>query len=219
MKRSVLAALGAAVIATFVANSGAEAALIDFGVASFDGAVTYSGTSLDVSTALDLDEATLLVSEKGAADASGLSIFSPVTLTAATSPVSSHIIYGSGTGPGPLDAVVTLSWTSGTGDKFTETLTTVMSISRMLVGQIGLILTGTVSDADHVFTDSPVLLSLTANQAKGPGGAISTSFTNTTSAAPAIPEPSTWVMMGLGFVALGYATARRGRPSGASLPV
>jgi hypothetical protein len=209
MKRRAIALLGAAGIATLAASTAAEAAIIDFGVAVADGAPTYMGTSLDMSNVLDLDQSTLLVVEKGADDASGLPLFSTITLTADTSPASSEIIYGFGTGPSPLGADVVLSWTGSTGDTFTETLTTVTSISRAMTNQIGMTLTGTVSDADGVFTDAPVLVSLTANQANGPGEALSISFTHTSSFGPAIPEPSTWVMMGLGFGALGYAARRQ----------
>jgi hypothetical protein len=223
MKRTVIAALGAAVIATFAASSAAEAAMINFGVASADGAVTYTGTSLDVSTAFDLDGATLLVLEKNAGDASGLALFGTVTLSAATSPPSSRIIYGSGTGPGSLGADLTLSWTAtigpDVGDVFTETLTSIVSINRATTDQIGLTLTGTLSDVDDVFTDAPVLFSLTANQAGGAGQTITSSFTDTTSTTPAIPEPSTWVMMALGFVALGYAAIRRGKANAALLSI
>jgi hypothetical protein len=219
MKRTVLAALGAAVIAASVASSCAEAAVINFGVASADGAVTYTGSSLDVSTAFDFDGATLLVLEKNASDASGLALFSTVTLSAATSPPSSRIIYGSGTGPGSLGADLTLSWTGSTGDKFIETLTTIVSINRATTDQVGLTLTGTLSDADAVFTDAPVLFSLTANQAGGPGQTITSSFTDTTSTTPSIPEPSTWAMMALGFVALGYASIRRGKANRALLSI
>jgi hypothetical protein len=223
MKRTVIAALGAGMIAAYAANSAAEAAMINFGVSSFDGAVTYTGSSLDVSSALDLDGATLLVSEVNPADDSGLAIFDAVTISAATSPASSHIIYGTGIGPGPLGAVVTLSWTATTGpdvgDTFTETLTTVMSISRTLADQIGLILTGTVTDTGGAFTDAPVLLSLTANQSLGTGS-VSSSFTNSTvGTIPSAPEPSTWVMMALGFGALGYAASRQRKANGAVLSV
>jgi PEP-CTERM motif len=214
MKRKVIAALGAAVIAALGATSAAQAAMIDFGVASKDGAVGYTGTSLDGSTALDLDMATLLVLEKGPTDASGLNFFDTVTLSAATSPPSSEFIYGPGTGPGSLGAEVTLSWTGSGGDAFIEKLNTITSINRMDLDQIGLTLTGTVSDADGVFKPTPVLFILTANQAGG-SGSITSSFTNTTSFAPAIPEPSTWAMMALGFVALGYAAIRRGKANGA----
>ena len=122
MKRSVFAVLSAAVIVTLAASSAAQAAMIDFGVSSENGAVGYSGSSLDESTAFDLDGATLLVLEKGAGDASGLAFFDTVTLSAATSPPSSKFIYGSGTGPGTLGAEVTISWTGSGGDAFVETL-------------------------------------------------------------------------------------------------
>ena len=58
------------------------------------------------------------------------------------------------------------------------------------------------------FDDSPATLILTANQARGPGvgHAVALAFTN---AASTVPEPSTWAMMVLGFVGLGYAAFRR----------
>ena len=153
MKRSLLAVFGAAVIASLGANWGARAAVIDFGAAVAGGAVTYVGSSLDQSTLLDLDEATLLVTEIAAGDASGLALFDTIMLSAATVPVSSQIIYGSGTGPGPLGADVILSWPiGGSGsDAFTETLTTVVSINRSAANEIVITLSGTVSDTDGVF--------------------------------------------------------------------
>ena len=77
MKRTVIAALGAAVIATFVANSAAEAAIIGFSFGAFDGSMTHDGASLDVSTVLDLDSATFLVMEVNPGDSSGLADFDP----------------------------------------------------------------------------------------------------------------------------------------------
>jgi PEP-CTERM motif len=53
----------------------------------------------------------------------------------------------------------------------------------------------------------PITLNLTASESNG---LIDVEFTNaTTSVTPSIPEPSTWVMMALGFGALGYAGFRR----------
>ena len=210
MKSAFVATLGAAVLVTLAASSAAQAAMVDFSVVAFDGAVTYTGVSLDQSSSLDLDQATLLVSEVKPGDSSGLALFDPVTLSTVTtppSPPSSKIIYGPD-GPGPLGADVILSWTAGT-DVFTETLTSATSISRMTTDELGLILSGTLSDSGGLFTDSPVVVILTADQAGGPGETISLSFTNTSSVAPAIPETSTWAMMALGFAALGYAASRR----------
>ena len=51
------------------------------------------------------------------------------------------------------------------------------------------------------------MVNLTASES---AGLIDVEFTNaTTSVTPSVPEPSTWVMMALGFVALGYAGFRR----------
>ena len=207
MKRSIIAALGAVVIVTLGANSSAEAGTIDFGVMALSNSIIYSGASLEVSTALDLDLAIFLVTSVSAGDESGLTPFvSTVNLSAATSPVSTEIIYGPGTGPGPLGADVTVSWGA-----FTETFTTVEAVARnpMIPDSIGVELAGTlIGPPGSGFVNTPVSLVLTANQAGGPGGTTSASFTNSTSSS-AIPEASTWVMMALGFGALGYAGFRR----------
>jgi hypothetical protein len=210
MKRSIIAALSAAVIAMLGGGSAAEAATIDFGVTSFDGSITFlGGGSLDQSTTLDLDLSFLVVNEILPGDQSGVSLRDVVSLTAMTSPTSSQIIYTSGLGP--LGAVVILSWVAtsgpGVGDVFTETLTTVAAINRAVTDQIGLKLTGTVMDNGRSFMNVPITLNLTASESMG---LIDVEFTNaTTSVTPSIPEPSTWVMMALGFGALGYAGLRR----------
>ena len=209
MKRSVIAALSAAAIAMLTASS-AGAATIDFGVISLDGSITFQGgTSLDQSTILDLDLAFLEVNEISPSDESGLALNNVISLTAMTSPPSSQIIYASGLGP--LGADLTLTWVAtvgpGVGDVFTETLTTVAAINRAVTDQIGLKLTGMVSDSSGSFFNVPVMLNLTASESNG---LIDVEFTNaTTSVTPSVPEPSTWVMMALGFVALGYAGFRR----------
>jgi hypothetical protein len=68
---------------------------------------------------------------------------------------------------------------------------------------------GTLSDTGDVFVDSSVLLMLSANQAGG-SRSVGVVLTNRSGVTPSIPEPSTWVIMVLGFGALGYA-ATRGR--------
>jgi len=216
MKRTVIAALGTAVIATFVANSAAEAAIIGFSFGAFDGSMTHDGASLDVSTVLDLDSATFLVMEVNPGDSSGLADVDPVTVSSATSPPGAAIIYGST--PGSLGADVALSWpvTPGPGaDIFTEKLTTVVSIDRGTPDAITVVMSGTVSDSMGHFMDSPALLQLKASQDLGAVFPTVT-FTNESGIiTPSIPEPSTWVMMALGFGALGYAAIRRGKANGA----
>ena len=62
---------------------------------------------------------------------------------------------------------------------------------------------------------SPVELAFSATQT--PGNIPSVAFSNA-STASTIPEPSTWVMMTLGFGALGCAAFRRGKANVAVLP-
>jgi hypothetical protein len=209
MKSSIVAALGAAVL-TFGLSSAAQAALIDFSAAVLGGTTSYSGPTLDASTAFNLDGATLVVAETGAGDESGLKHFATIKVS------PPDIMYGAGTGPAKLGTDVVKSWTATDGDMFTETLTNVLSINRGTTNAITVTLSGMVSDTAGVFVDAPIFLIFSANQARGPGHAISATFTDTTDIG-AIPETSTWAMMALGFGALGYAASRRRKASIAML--
>lgn len=157
----------------------------------------------------------MLVMNVGAGDASGLSAGDVISLSAVTSPPSSDIIYGFGDKPSDfptsLGADVILSWPMAPGpgaDTFIETLTTMTSINRGTPDAITVTMSGTVTDTDKLFTDTPVQLIMGASQAGGKG-TVGVEFTNTSSLTPSIPEASTWVMMSLGFGALGYAASRR----------
>jgi hypothetical protein len=217
MKRSVIAALGAAVIATLGVSAAAQASVVGFDFSALNGSINHNGTSLSDSTFLDLDNAAFLVVSVGTGDASGLKEFDFITLTGATTPpFTNAIIYGSG--PGPLGADVILSWPMAPApgaDTFIETLTTVTSIvtSAKVPDFIGVTMTGTLTDSEGHFKASPVELTFSATQT--PGNIPSVSFSNASSA---IPEPSTWVMMALGFGALGYAAFRRRKAHVAVLP-
>jgi hypothetical protein len=208
MKTSGVAALGAALIATLATGTAVRAATIDFGVVGISGTITYTGSNLEASTAIDLDDATLFVSGTGPGDNSGLAAFDTVSVFA-PSPPDTDIIYGSGTSP--LAPEVVLSWTGSQG-AFTETLTTVKEVARdpSSPNSIAVTLLGTVTGPPGSgFIDTPVSLTLTANQEGGPGKTVTVSFSNASGVAPSIPEPSTWVMMALGFGALGYGGFRR----------
>ncbi len=212
MKSAFVAMLGAAALVTFGASSAAQAAMIYFVVAALDGAIDYTGTSLDVSSALDIDGATLLVTEAGKdGDASGLNPYDTVALFA-PSPPDTNIEYGLGDKlsdfPTALGADVVLSWTGSTGDMFTETLTTVDSINRGTPNAIMVELSGTVSDSSGVFMDAPALLMLQASQDFGHMLPADVTFTNASGVSP-IPEAPTWSMMALGFGILSYAAFRR----------
>lgn len=197
--KKLVSALAVALIATIGAGSAAQAAVkvIDFAVKA-TGPVSYTGTNLGDSTALNLGAATLSVSSVGADDnASGLAIGDPIGLTPLV------LSYGTGAGPNAVDIVK--MWTGTTGS-FVETLTSA-TIFRIpgAPNFITVSLTGTVTGPG--FTDTPAEMLISATQVAGPGGSVSLSLTNT--ATSTVPEPSTWVMMGLGFVGLGYAAVRR----------
>ncbi|MBV8795421.1 MAG: PEP-CTERM sorting domain-containing protein [Hyphomicrobiales bacterium] len=199
-------------IATLGASSATHAAAINFNFSALDGSILHDGTSLSDSTHLDFSPLVIqLVTSLGPGDDSGLNEFDTITLAGATAPtLNNAIVYG--TTPGPLGTDVILSWPMVVGpgvDTFTETLTTVQSIATMsnVPNFIGVTLAGTLTDTMHLFTDAPVLLSLSATQV---GANIpSVSFSDTSIVTPTIPEPSTWTMMAFGFAALGYAAARQ----------
>ena len=220
MRTSLIAALGAAAIAT-LASSAASAAVktIDFGVGALGGdpGISFSGgATLDQSTAFDLDGALLIVTSVGANDDSGLAVYNPSNPPTTPDTVDiapTNIDYGST--PGSLGTDIVKSW-SANGDDFTETLKTVLSIDRSTNNAITVVLSGTLTDTSGDFTNSPAFLILSANQAQN-GGAISVALTNTSTLSGGAPEPSTWVMMALGFGALGYAAVRRGKAKIATL--
>ena len=143
MKKSV-AALGVALFATLGAASAAQAAVsvIDFGAAS-TGRVTYSGSSLDASTALDLSKATISVTTVGSDDTTGIALGTPITL------FPLDIVYGSGDGPEAID--LSKTWTVG-GTTYTETLSE-LTITRTPTNSITLSFTGDVTGG--AFVDTP----------------------------------------------------------------
>ena len=171
--------------------------------------MTPMGASLQTSVAFDFDGTVLDVTMVGADDTTGQFLGNVVSL------MPTDIMYGSGSGPSTLPGTgVIKTWTIGS-DTFTETLTDVSSISRSM-NSIAVTLTGMVSDSMGMFVDTPASMLLSATQVGGPGRAISVSLSNF-AATSAIPEPSTWVMMGLGFIGLGYAAIRRGKTKNAML--
>jgi PEP-CTERM motif len=208
--KSVISVVAAAVVAAIGLSSPAQAAVVNFGIAALGGKLTYTGATLDKSTAFDLDSSTLFVSST-TADNSGLAVFDIIKIN------PTLITYGMAPG-GALNVVK--SWTGTTGpelgDVFTETLTTVASINRGTANAITIGLTGTLTDSFGLFVGTPASMLLSANQVGGPGTAISVSLTNIARTS-VVPEPSTWVMMGLGFAALGYAGLRhRSKTRGAA---
>jgi hypothetical protein len=216
--RNVILAVAAAFIATTGASSVAQAAVhtLDFSVgvlSSGGGMLSYtSGSTLDKSSAFDFDSTKLDVTEVGSDDTTGIALGTAVTILPA------NIMYGpSATGPASLPGTgVVKSWTVA-GDTYTEKLTEVESISRSK-NAITVTLSGEVTDTSGMFDMTPAIMQLAATQVGGEGASISVSLTNFAKTS-VVPEPSTWVMMTLGFVGLGYAATRRGKANTAMLSV
>ncbi len=220
--KKVVPVLAVALIAGLGASSAAQAAvhIIDFSVdisSTGGGTLSYvpgGASTLDKSSSFDFDGTKLVVEAVGPEDnSSGLVAGDPITLA------PSLIDYGTGMGGGTImNGPIEKSWTAADGDKFTEILTDVVSINRGTTDDITVKLSGTVSDTMGLFDMTPATMTLAATQDGGPGAGISVSLTNFAKTS-AIPEPSTWVMMGLGFVSLGYAAVRRGSKTRSALAI
>lgn len=199
----VIPALAAAFIATVGASTSAQAALIDFSAVALCPltctGITYAGTNLGLSTALNLDGSTWLVTSVNTGDKSGLTSGDPIDI--APKPLAGTYGILSGDVDVKLLTPISKTWTGSFG-AFSESLTTLTEINRGL-NAIAFTFEGTVTGG--VFHDSPVSMVLSLTQAGGPGNVVSASLTN----AGAVPEPATWVMLALGFAGLGYAAVRR----------
>ena len=195
----VVPALAAAFIATVGASSAAQAARIDFAFVALGNGISAAPTPLQDATSLNLGDASIVASGTLAGDASGLSPGDALSI----SPTDINFAAVSAADP------VTKSWT-GTNGSFTETLTTVSSVDRTSPNAVTWDLTGTVTGG--AFHNVPVSMIIDATQSGGPGAVISVSGTNSSAA---IPEPSTWVMMALGFAGLGFLGYRKTRSDNA----
>jgi PEP-CTERM motif len=189
----IVPALAAAFIATVGASSAAQAARIDFAFVALGNGISASPTPLQDATSLNLDGSVISVSGTGVGDASGLAGGNTIDIS------PTDIVFGDVSATNP----VFKSWT-GTFGAFKETLTAVTSIDRTSANALTIDLTGTVTGG--AFHNAPVTMIIDATQSGGPGNVISVSGSNSSST---IPEPSTWVMMVLGFAGLGYAAVRR----------
>jgi hypothetical protein len=189
----IVPALAAVLLGTIGASSAAQAGRIDFSFVALGSGISAAPEPLQDATSLNLDGSVIVVSGLGVGDGSGLA---PAN-TIAVSPTD--IVFGDVSAADP----VTKSWT-GTFGAFTETLTAVSLIDRGSPNALTVELTGTVTGGS--FHGVPVTMIIDATQSGGPGNVISVSGSNSSSV---IPEPSTWVMMVLGFAGLGYAAVRR----------
>jgi hypothetical protein len=222
--RKIVPALAAAFIATVGVGSAAQAAVINFGAVALCAGlptctgISYTGPTLALSTSLDLDGSNWIVTIPKAGDVSGLKTGDGFTLTPTSG--SYGTLHGIVDLPLPHDLFKVWTATIGpdAGDTFIETLTTLHEINRGVRDLISFTFEGTITTApaDSGVLGAPVELALSLTQAGGPGNITTATLTNVSSA---IPEPSTWVMLALGFIGLGYAAVRRGSKDKAALAI
>jgi hypothetical protein len=191
--------IAAAAMAAVMLTAPVQAATlqIDFGAIPFGGTPSYSGTSLDQSTAFNFGGGLYVVNQIGAGDQSGLIAGDTISLT--------NPVYGSGSS-GALSTALVKSWTVGAGT-FTETLTSFIA-NRGTPNALTLTLAGTLVGPGGL--SQAAFAVLTANQSGGPDSALNWSFTNTSSAI-ATPLPASLPLFISGLVGLGLFGWRRKR--------
>ena len=194
-KRLTIAAAVAAVV--FTGSAQASTITINFGVIPIGGTPSYTGTSLDQSTAFNFGGGSFLVNQIGTGDQSTLALFDTINLT--------NPNYGSGN-VGSLTGDVTKSWTTVAGT-FTETLTSFI-INRGTPDAITLVLAGTLTGPGGINQDAFAILN--ANQVGGPGFAVNWSLTDTSSLS-GTPLPAALPLFATGLGALGLLARRRKR--------
>jgi hypothetical protein len=194
----------AALLASSCLSGAAHANTLDFAV-NPTATTTYTGSTLDTSTALILGSGTLLVGTVGLTDQSGLTAFSS---TITISPLT--LTYGSTTGvqSTPLATDITKSWSDTLGN-FTETLTTIDYIGRGAPNAIVVILEGLLTNPD--LTTTQVFFELNANQVGGPGHSVNWSGTQSTTNPNPVPLPAAFPLFATGLGALGLLGWRRKR--------
>ena len=170
---------------------------VDFGIVPFGGAPSYTGATLQTSTAFFPDGAFLLVNQIGPGDQSGLSVGDFATL----SPI---IPYGPGL-TGPTDFYKT--W-DGQFGPFSEHLVAFVA-DRTRVNSITIDFYGTMTAPGGA--TSPVELILSANQAGGPGHQINWAVTDTSLSGGLHPTPLPGALVMFGTVIAGAGALMRRR--------
>ena len=146
--KKLVPALAFAFLGALGVGSAAQASVIDFSAVALCPAgctgISYTGVNLGLSTALDLDGSSWVVSLVQGGDASGLHALNPITIT----PTAATYGAVSGAVDVTLGTPIVKTWEGDFGP-FTETLTTLTEVVRG-VNQIGFVLTGTVTGGSFV---------------------------------------------------------------------
>jgi hypothetical protein len=214
MKKYVLCVTTLIALATAVP---AQAAQMDFSIGFFGGTPSYTGASLDLSTAFNLGGGTYQVSGVGSGDTTG------IIAGAILSILPASFSYGSGTGSlVGLSTNVIKTFTVGV-NTFTETLSSIVVTSRSSANQINLELLGVLNGPGFVNTPAGFLLS--ATQSGGPGAtacsghlcAVSWSATEQSNPPGFTPLPAALPLFASGLGALGLLGWRRKRKNAAAI--
>jgi hypothetical protein len=192
--------IAAAALAVMFAGSVQAATInIDFGLTPVGGTPSFTGTSLDTSTAFNFGGGLYIVNQIGAGDQSTLALSNTVSLT--------NFSYGSGNA-GTLTSDLIKTWTTAAGT-FTETLTSFIA-NRATPNALTLVLAGTLLGPGGI--DQPAFAILNANEVGGPGNAVDWSLTNTSTLVSTTPLPAALPLFAsVGLGALGLIGWRRKR--------
>ena len=193
--------MAAAALAAVMFAGSVQAATIniDFGLTPVGGTPSFTGTSLDTSTAFNFGGGLYIVNQIGAGDQSTLALSNTVSLT--------NFSYGSGNA-GTLTSDLIKTWTTAAGT-FTETLTSFIA-NRATPNALTLVLAGTLLGPGGI--DQPAFAILNANEVGGPGNAVDWSLTNTSTLVSTTPLPAALPLFAsVGLGALGLIGWRRKR--------
>jgi hypothetical protein len=209
MKKYVLCVTTLIALATAVP---AQAALMDFSLNPAPSATpSYTGSTLDTSTAFNLGALTAVVGTVAGSDTTGAVSGETVTFSTAA------FTYGSGTGvTSPISLTKTFA---GTGGTYTETLSLVEVTSRATANQINLELFGVLNGpAGSGFVNTPAGLLLSATQAGGTNFAVSWSGTELSNPPNnPTPLPAALPLFASGLGALGLLGWRKKRKNAAAI--
>ena len=205
MRSSIVAALGIVLITSVGTGSGAQALVVDFAAVAIGGNVGADTQDLAFASVLGLGNSAITVSNVGGDDTSGLAVGDIIT-------VSPPTIAGIGGVSATLSPPLVISWTDSLG-AFSESFVD-FNVSRQ-VTSLTLFGGGTLTGPG---ASGGAGLQIIANR-NSSANAIAVFLTDNGKAsapltAPAIPEPSTWAMMLLGFAGLGYLGHKASRGTG-----